>query len=114
MKSSSKQKVPQITIGVIGDKPTGVPHLPVPATDDERSQMDIANPDSFIGNTTVNAKSSDNLKVVIDDNGNPMLSPSGAKNRSKLASFGASDAAQTDYDTHTSAALPAIGMNKSN
>ena len=107
--------MPQITIGAIGDKPPGVAHLPVPATDDERSQMDIANPDSFIGSSMANGKSSDNLKVVIDDNGNPKLSPSGGyRKKFKSTGFvGASDGAQTDYDTNNSA-LPALGINKSN
>ena len=68
-----------------------------------------------------NAQSQENLKVVIDNNGNPMISPSTGAQQSqkkKRKSRGASgpgaapDAAQTDYDTNQSA-HPALGINNS-
>ena len=69
--------------------------------------MDMANPDSFLGSSLTNFKGAQDqsLKVMIDDNGNPQLSPNYAARQK--ARNQALDNAHTDAE---SAALPAIGM----
>ena len=74
------------------DDNNGVPRLPlVAATDDEKSGLDIANPDSFLGSSLTNFDKNGQLKVQIDENGNPQLSPNYAarkKNASAMSQLG--------------------------
>lgn len=86
MKGKPSSKPPSITTGDLGlNKATSVPSLIVPPTDDE--QMDMANPDSFLGSSLSGLTKPDNLKVVIDDNGNPQLSPNYASRNKAQSSM---------------------------
>ena len=81
-----KAKKGGIQTGSLGGA-SGIPHIQVPNTEDMSSQMDIANPDSFIGNASgPNTTQPDTLKVTIDAKGQPMLSPSNAKSKSNKKS----------------------------
>ena len=65
--------------------------MPVPPTDDERSNLEIANPDSFLGNSQSNWKENQNLKVHKDVHGNAMLSPNASAQAAKRNQFSVDD-----------------------
>ena len=70
----------------------------------------MANPDSFLGGTSqTNFNQPDKQKVIIDDMGNPQLSPNYAARKNKANVFRPVDGQPTDAESGNGA-LPAIGM----
>lgn len=111
------RKVPKLQVGSLGDKNNGPSHMPhhVAATDDEKSALDMANPDSFLGSSLTNFNKPDNLKVQIDENGNPQLSPNYAARKKNMGeqNFPNPDLAPTDAESNNMM-LPSIGQGGNN